>query len=107
MTDLWRRLGQEGSLTPELRKMIGRIYGDRGRRAIAAADECRVKKYLDFYVVVGRTDEYIVEEDFCTCSDFTFRGKECWHILAVKIARLTGRYEEYPLWYQDGWTTEG
>jgi len=52
---------------------------------------------------VGHSDEYIVEDDFCTCSDFLFRGRECWHILAVRIAERTGVYESYDLWYQDVW----
>jgi predicted nucleic acid-binding Zn finger protein len=107
MKEIWQRLGQEGRLTPEMRRAIATAYGERGMRALAAVDECRVKKYLDFFVVVGRTDEYVVEDDFCTCSDFSFRGRQCWHILAVRIARLTGRYEEYALWYQDSWTKKG
>lgn len=42
-------------------------YGEQGRRALAAADAGSVKKYLDFVVVVGTRDEYIVEGDLCTC----------------------------------------
>ena len=65
-----------------------------------------MKKYLDFFVVVGGSDEYVVEEEFCTCSDALFRRGECSHVIAVRIAALTGQYQEFPLWYQDGWKKE-
>jgi len=90
-------------ITPSLRETVLARWGERGRKALDAVDKGQVKKYLDFFVVVGRTDEYVVEDDFCTCGDFTFRGRTCWHILAVRIARKTGRFEEYQLWYQDTW----
>jgi len=91
----------EHTLSPALREAIVAEYGDRGRKALRALDESRVKRYLDFFIVVGYSDEYVVEEDFCTCSDFAYRGGECWHILAVKIAEQLGIYERYDLWYQD------
>ncbi|MCE5338536.1 MAG: SWIM zinc finger family protein [Methanomicrobiaceae archaeon] len=103
MSGIWQKIEQERALTPEFRTCIERAYGDRGRKALAAVDEQQVKRYLDFFIVVGHSDEYIVEGDFCTCSDFLFRGRECWHILAVRIAERTGLYESYDLWYQDTW----
>ncbi|CVK33596.1 SWIM zinc finger family protein [Methanoculleus bourgensis] len=103
MREIWETIEQDQELTEEFRTCIERIYKDRGRKALAAVDERRVKRYLDFYVVVGHSNEYIVEGDFCTCSDFLFRGRECWHILAVLIAERTGIYESYDLWYQDVW----
>ena len=103
MREIWEMIEQDQELTEEFRTCIERIYKDRGRKALAAVDERRVKRYLDFYVVVGHSNEYIVEGDFCTCSDFLFRGRECWHILAVRIAERTGLYESYDLWYQDVW----
>lgn len=103
MREIWEMIEQDQELTEEFRTCIERIYKDRGRKALAAVDERRVKRYLDFYVVVGHSNEYIVEGDFCTCSDFLFRGRECWHILAVRIAERTGIYESYDLWYQDTW----
>ncbi|KUG19489.1 MAG: SWIM zinc finger family protein [Methanomicrobiaceae archaeon] len=98
---IWQEIECEEALTPALRDAIIRACGERGRKALRALEECRVKRYLDFYVVVGRGGEYVVEEDFCTCNDFLFRGGECWHILAVRLARRFGLYEPYELWYQD------
>ena len=76
-------------------------YGDRGNKAIQACREGKVEKYLDFYVVHGVTGTYVVEDDFCTCSDFLFRGKECWHILAVRYAKSTGLCIKRDEWYQE------
>ena len=99
--DLWQRLREVGRLTPELESEISERFGERGRKAIATVKEGRVKRYCDFFVVVGYHDEYVVEEDFCICRDFLFRGKECSHILAVMIAEATGMYETFALWYVD------
>jgi len=103
MTDPWKILEKEKKLTPEVRRLIGERYGQRGVKALEIVDEKRVKKYLDFFVVVGSTDEYVVEDEFCTCSDALFRRGECSHVIAVRIAALTGQYEEFALWYQDIW----
>ncbi|NYT07633.1 MAG: hypothetical protein GKC05_05185 [Methanomicrobiales archaeon] len=103
VTGFFTRLQEEGELTPFLRDEIIRIFGDRGRKALKALDERRVKKYRDFFVVVGTSDEYIVEDEFCSCPVYLYRGGGCWHVLAVKIAALTGDFEEYDLWYQDSW----
>lgn len=96
-------LARERSLTPAARDGILLNCGERGRKALKAIDENRVKKYRDFYVVVGSSNEYIVDEDFCTCQDFVFRGGRCWHILAVEIADRVGGYEEIDSWYLDSW----
>ncbi len=101
MTDLWILLAERGALDPELRAMIEKEFGDRGKKALAAIQNGTIHKYLDFFVVQGRTGRYIVEEDFCTCSDFMFRGRTCWHLLAVRIARITGGYVTENSWYQD------
>ena len=106
MTDPWKILEKEKKLTPEIRRLIGERYGQRGVKALEIVDEKRVKKYLDFFVVVGSTDEYVVEDEFCSCSDALFRRGECSHVIAVRIAALTGQYEEFPLWYQDSWKQE-
>lgn len=103
VNDLFTWIREEGQLTPALREEIVRIFGDRGRKALRAIDEHRIKRYRDFFVVVGTSDEYIVEDEFCTCPVYFYRGGGCWHVLAVKIASLTGDYEQYDLWYQDCW----
>jgi predicted nucleic acid-binding Zn finger protein len=72
-----------------------------GTSALDAIDAGRVKKYLDFFVVEGRTAAYIVEDDFCTCGDFLYRGRTCWHLLAVRIALVTGRVVTVDGWYVD------
>ncbi len=75
-------------------------YGKRGEKAVKLVEEGRVKKYRDFFIVVSN-DEYVVEDEFCTCEDFEFRKKECSHILAVKIARETGNYDSFDIFYMD------
>ena len=99
-------LEKEGRLTGELRVKFYRAYGDRFLRALKAVEESRVKKYvflpgvIEEWVVVGRTRDYLVVEDFyCTCDDFyvdvAVRGivDACYHLLAKEIARVLGRYE--------------
>ena len=76
MSDLWLRLSEKKVLDEVLRLEIEETFGNRGKKALTALDDGRIKKYLDFFVVQGRTAEYIVEDDFCTCSDFMFRGPD-------------------------------
>jgi predicted nucleic acid-binding Zn finger protein len=42
-----------------------------------------------------------VEDDFCTCGDFLYRGRACWHLLAVRIAQETGMFQSVGSWYQE------
>jgi predicted nucleic acid-binding Zn finger protein len=106
MTDLFTRLSGKKEIDPVTREEIRLTYGTRGIKALAALDEGRVKKYLDFFVVQGATSEYIIDEDFCTCGDFLYRGRGCWHLLTVRLARTTGLFEPVGLWYQDRWKTQ-
>jgi predicted nucleic acid-binding Zn finger protein len=101
MSDLWQRLTEKRELDPELRATIEAELGPRGKKALTALDAGKIKKYLDFFVVEGRTDDYVVDEDFCTCGDFMFRGRTCWHLIAVRIAILTGLFEPVDSWYTD------
>ncbi len=103
MSDLWQRLGECKALNAALRGEIEKTFGNRGKKALAALDNGKIKKYLDFFVVAGRTSEYVVDEDFCTCGDFMFRNRTCWHLLAVRIAQETKLYERIDSWYQDRW----
>jgi len=98
---IWQRLREKKELDPALREEIGKQFGTRGAKALAAIDDGKVVKYLDFFVVEGRTSRYIVEDDFCTCSDFLYRGRTCWHLLAVRIAEASGSYRMVDTWYQD------
>ena len=76
-TGIWQRLAEKKTLDPDLRGEIEAAFGTKGKKALAAIDDKKVLKYLDFFVVEGRTSRYIVEEDFCTCSDFMYRGRTC------------------------------
>jgi predicted nucleic acid-binding Zn finger protein len=101
MSDLWQRLAEKKVLDTDIRGEIETAFGIRGKKALAAIDDGKVKKYLDFFVVEGKTSRYIVEEEFCTCSDFMYRGRTCWHLLAVRIAQAAGTYQSVDSWYQD------
>ena len=103
MSDIWNRLAESKALTATLRLEIEETFGNRGKKALTALDAGKVTRYLDFFVVTGRTAEYVVDEDFCTCGDFMFRNRTCWHLLAVRIAQETGLYESADIWYQDRW----
>ncbi len=87
----------------ELYKALLLSYGRRGEKAFFYVRDGRVKKYRDFFVVVGR-EEYLVDEDFCTCRDFQLRlkGKRpCAHILAVFVAKRLKMYDEIDAYYID------
>lgn len=101
MTDIWEKLRKSPDLDPATREEIEREFGRRGTSALNAIDAGRVKKYLDFFVVEGKTAAYVVEDDFCTCGDFLYRHRACWHLLAVRIALMTVRYVSVDQWYLD------
>jgi predicted nucleic acid-binding Zn finger protein len=98
---------RERSLTPEVRDAIIQACGERGRKALKAIDEQRIKQYRDFTVVVGISDEYIVDEEFCTCQASRYRRGRCWHILAVEIAGRVNAFEVIDAWYQENPNEEG
>ena len=103
MSDLWQRIEEKNALDESLREEIVAAFGTRGKKALAAIDAGKVKKYLDFFVVEGRTSEYVVDDDFCTCRDFLYRGRTCWHLLAVRIAMGADLVNRVDGWYQDRW----
>jgi len=97
-------LEERGKLTGRTTDMVLKRHGARGKRAIEAVSEGRVKEYKDFLVVVGRGDEYIVEGDSCTCEDYEYNldeGELCWHAIAVRIARATDEVDEHDMWYSE------
>ncbi len=90
-------------LSYELYKALLLSYGKRGEKAFFYVKDRRIKKYKDFFVVVGR-EEYLVDDDFCTCKDFQLRlkgQKPCAHILAVFIAKRLKLYDEFDTYYID------
>lgn len=106
--DDWRRqLAEEGTLTPAITDAILAAHGARGRKAIDAVAERRVKRYQDFTVVVGYTDEYIVEDGSCTCKDAQYNLDPeddealCWHALAVAIAERIDAVDHHDMWYAE------
>ncbi len=101
MSDLWQRIREKHALDAALREEIETEFGAKAKKALAAIDAGKVKQYRDFFVVEGRTADYVVDEDFCTCRDFLYRGRTCWHLLAVKIALMTGLFIPVDSWYVD------
>jgi predicted nucleic acid-binding Zn finger protein len=106
--DDWRAaLADAGELTGPVTARIVDVHGDRGRRAIEAVSEKRVKQYRDFTVVVGHEDEYVVEDGACTCKDSEYNldpadpDALCWHAVAVAVARRVGAVDEHDMWYSD------
>lgn len=106
--DEWEtRLEEAGELVPAAVERIVTVHGDRGVRAIEAVDERRVKGYRDFTVVVGHEEEYIVEDDSCTCKDAEYNldaddpEQLCWHAIAVRIARAIDAVDEHEMWYSE------
>ncbi|KAF5089828.1 hypothetical protein DSECCO2_20790 [anaerobic digester metagenome] len=94
-------------LDERMRRRIGGFYRNRGVKALEIIDHDRVKRYRDFFVVVGETGEYVVEGNYCSCDDFLHRGGMCAHILAVLISRAIGRYELIDLWYYEDLKDQG
>ncbi|HJK01508.1 MAG TPA: hypothetical protein O0W91_00440 [Methanocorpusculum sp.] len=98
----WTILKKERTLNETVWQAFVHTYGKRGSEAINAVRNHRVKKYRDYFVVVGNSGEYYVEGDFCSC-EANLYGKSCWHRLAVQIAYELEEYETYDLWYyKDG-----
>ncbi|WP_435063717.1 hypothetical protein [Halobaculum sp. EA56] len=106
--DDWRdALAAAGELSPPIVSAIIDTHGDRGRRAIEAVGEGRVKRYRDFTVVVGYRAEHVVEDGGCDCQDTTYNldaddpDERCWHALAVDVAERVGRIDHHDMWYSE------
>jgi len=106
--DDWRdALDEAGELTAGIVERILAVHGARGRQAIEAVSERRVKQYRDFTVVVGHEDEYVVEGGVCTCKDQEYNldpedpEQRCWHAIAVDIAERVGAVDHHDMWYSD------
>jgi predicted nucleic acid-binding Zn finger protein len=100
-------LADAGELTPAIVDRIVSVHDNRGQRAIEAVPEKRVKSYRDFTVVVGYDDEYIIEDDGCTCKDSEYNldaedpDQLCWHAIAVRIAEALNETDDHDMWYSD------
>ena len=107
-TEGWRAaLAETGELDSDVTERLIRAHGDRGVRAIEAVAERRVKQYRDFTVVVGHTEEYVVEGDSCDCADATYNLDDddpdqlCWHAIAVRIATHVDAVDHHDMWYSE------
>ena len=96
-----------GELTSEAADAIIATHGDRGVRAIEAVGERRVKEYRDFTVVVGHSEEYVVEDGVCECEDARYNLDPedptdlCWHVIAAMVARRIGAVDHHDMWYSE------
>ena len=105
--DWQSRLEAAGELTPSVVEALLEAHGERGRTAVDAVSERRVKQYNDFTVVVGHGDEYIVEEGACTCKDATYNldpedpDQRCWHAIAVELATRLDAVDHHDMWYSE------
>jgi len=105
--DWKRKLEESGELNSDITEDILQEHGDRGRRAIEAVSEKRVKEYRDFTVVVGETEEYVIENNSCNCDDTKYNLDQndptdlCWHVIAATIARYVGELDHHDMWYTE------
>lgn len=97
--ELFRQLKQNGVLTPELERAIIETYGGRGKRTLEAIKRHRVVKRGQRWFVRGKTDEYEVVRDFCTCRDYVMNIATekadvdmCYHALAKNICEILNSY---------------
>ena len=104
----WRAaLAAAGELTPAVVDAVISTHGARGRRAIEAVSEERVKQYRDFTVVVGYRAEHVVEGGGCDCEDAAYNldpsdpDEQCWHALAVDAAERLDRVDHHDMWYSE------
>ncbi|WGI17317.1 SWIM zinc finger family protein [Methanonatronarchaeum sp. AMET-Sl] len=84
------------------------IHGKRGEKAVKGVKKDCVKKYRDFWVVVGSEDHVVINDAFCDCEDYLYEVSSrnsdieyCWHAIAVKLAKKTGLYSEVDVWYHE------
>ena len=106
--DEWKAdLEAAGELTSDAADAIIATHGDRGVRAIEAVGERRVKEYRDFTVVVGHSEEHVVEDGGCECEDSHYNldpedpTELCWHVIAAKVARRIDAVDHHDMWYSE------
>lgn len=96
---LFRKFQRGVALSPELEKEIIDVYGGRGKRAVEAIKGHRVMKRGQRWFVRGKTDEYEVVKNFCTCRDYVMNISTektavdmCYHALAKNICSALNSY---------------
>ena len=100
-------LDAAGELTSDAADRIIATHGHRGVTAIEVVGERRVKGYRDFTVVVGHSEEYVVEDGGCDCEDSRYNldpedpEQLCWHVIAAKIARRIDAVDDHDMWYSE------
>ncbi|MEM1689409.1 MAG: SWIM zinc finger family protein [Candidatus Hadarchaeales archaeon] len=99
--ELFGLLRKERKLSGEVRRKIIELYGSRGEKAIEAVEQRRVRKQGRRWFVRGKSGEYEVVKNFCSCPDYvmniaTEKAKVdmCYHALAKEIAEAIGFYRE-------------
>jgi predicted nucleic acid-binding Zn finger protein len=98
-SELFGQLKQSGALTSELERAVVEVYGGRGKRALEVVKLQHVVKRGRRWFVRGKTDEYEVVRDFCTCRDYVLNiatekaGVDmCYHALAKNICEILNSY---------------
>ncbi|KSW12385.1 hypothetical protein CF15_06555 [Pyrodictium occultum] len=89
----------------ELRRRIARRSEEARGQEAAAAGEMRAVRIarspVELWIVMGRESDYIaIPGTYCSCPHFTIRvaggesSEPCYHLVAVDIARRTGRFHD-------------
>jgi len=97
--NLFKKLQRGSVLTPEIESLIMEVYKGRGKRAVEAIKGRRVVRRGQRWFVRGKTDEYEVVKNFCTCSDYVMNISTekadvdmCYHALAKNICQALNSY---------------
>jgi predicted nucleic acid-binding Zn finger protein len=98
---------RDQGVTSECEEKLFQAFGERGRKALKTVVSKRVKKYVLSpsnrvrWIIVGREEEYLIIPlvKYCSCKDFFFyvmtgEAYTCYHLLAQKIAELSGLFSE-------------
>ncbi|MEM2940836.1 MAG: hypothetical protein QW304_04720 [Thermoproteota archaeon] len=98
---------KDQGVTSECEEKLFQAFGERGRKALKTVVSKRVKKYVLSpsnrvrWIIVGREEEYLIIPlvKYCSCKDFFFyvmtgEAYACYHLLAQKIAELSGLFSE-------------
>ncbi|OKY77716.1 MAG: SWIM zinc finger protein [Candidatus Methanohalarchaeum thermophilum] len=106
MEDIFLSIRNEDKFNEEAKKLILEKFGKRGERAINGLEEDKIKKYNDFWIVIGEKDHIVINKCFCDCEDYLYNissregsEKYCWHSIAVKLADIFNMYSKINEFY--------